>query len=172
MLEKFVPFITGFEIHLDQAEFVPANIGECIDMTGMIAGKSEGDYRSMKGVAHHRSEIHILRGAVQHGLLNAVAGHRQTEAALNYAEQTLVILNECAGKGPEFPLLDYFICYQVFTAGGEFRLARLALQSAYQGVIERAEKITDAALRQSFLEQVALNRDIVSAYQGNGIAAA
>jgi hypothetical protein len=97
---------------------------------------------------------------------------RQRETALTYAEQALAILNECAGKGPEFPLLDYFICYQVFAAEGETRLARLTLQSAYQGVIERAEKITDPTLRQSFLEQVSLNREIVAVYQGNGAPAA
>jgi adenylate cyclase len=101
-------------------------------------------------------------------LANIYLAGGQRETALNYAEQALGILNECAGKGPEFPVLDYFICYQVFAADGETRLARLALQSAYQGVIDRAEKITDPALRQSFLEQVSLNREIVAAYQGNG----
>jgi hypothetical protein len=84
--------------------------------------------------------------------------------ALTSAEQAFIILNECGGEGPEFPQLDYFICYQVFSADGEKRLAQLALQSAYNLVMGRANKITDPALRQSFLEQVAVNREIVAAY--------
>jgi tetratricopeptide (TPR) repeat protein len=89
----------------------------------------------------------------------------ETAQVLGYAEQAFVILNECGGEGPEFPQRDYFICHQVFTANGEKRLAQLALQSAYHLVMGRADKITDPALHQSFLERVAINREIIAAYQ-------
>jgi hypothetical protein len=50
--------------------------------------------------------------------------------ALVYAQQTLTILEECGGQGPEFPQRDYFICYQVLVAAGAPEPARAALQAA------------------------------------------
>jgi hypothetical protein len=85
--------------------------------------------------------------------------------ALDDAEQALAILEECGGEGPEFPQRDYFICYQVFSAAGQEKAVRGALQSAYSLVATRADKITDPALRQSFLERVPINREIVQEYK-------
>lgn len=84
--------------------------------------------------------------------------------ALTYAEQALALLTECSGEGPEFPQRDYFVCYQVLSVAGQTERARAALQSAYNLVMARVEKITDDALRQSFLEKVAINREIVATY--------
>lgn len=83
--------------------------------------------------------------------------------AVEYARQALAILTECNGEGPEFPARDYFYCYQVLTAAGESTAAQSALQAAYALVTTRAGMITDPALRQSFLECVAINREIVTA---------
>jgi predicted ATPase/class 3 adenylate cyclase len=85
--------------------------------------------------------------------------------ALRYAEQALGILDECGGKGPEFPQRDYFLCSQVLEATGHPARARAALQSAYDLVLARADNITDAALRRSFLERVPINRQIMQAMQ-------
>jgi len=89
-----------------------------------------------------------------------------TDRALDYAQQALTILNGCNGKGPEFPHRDYFICYQVLAAAGQTG-ADAALQNAYELVMARAEKITDPALQRSFLERVAINREIVAVYNGD-----
>ena len=43
--------------------------------------------------------------------------------------------------------------------------ARVALGSAYDLVISQADKITDITLRQSFLEKVEINRQIVREYE-------
>jgi tetratricopeptide (TPR) repeat protein len=94
---------------------------------------------------------------------------KDTTTALDYARQALTILDKCQGEGPEFPQQDYFTCYQVFAAAGEADAARAALQSAYRLVMARAEKITDPALRQSFLERVPINRQIVQEIQKAGI---
>ncbi|NJN93270.1 MAG: tetratricopeptide repeat protein [Anaerolineales bacterium] len=83
--------------------------------------------------------------------------------AVEYARQTLAILTECNGEGPEFSTRDYFYCYQVLAAVGESMAAQSALQAAYALVISRAGMITDPALRQSFLECVVINREIVTA---------
>jgi tetratricopeptide (TPR) repeat protein len=84
--------------------------------------------------------------------------------ALDIARQALAILDECGGEGPEFPQRDYLICYQALAAAGEAEQAQAALESAYDLVMARAEKITDPSLRQSFLERVAVNREIVKEY--------
>jgi predicted ATPase/class 3 adenylate cyclase len=85
--------------------------------------------------------------------------------ASTFAEQALTILQECDGEGPEFPQRDYLISYQVLAAVKQSERAQMALQSAYDSVMARANKITEPALRQSFLERVAVNRQIVAAYE-------
>jgi adenylate cyclase len=84
-----------------------------------------------------------------------------TAAALDYAQQALEILDECQGEGPEFPHRDYFACYQLLSACGQTEAAYSALHSAYKRIMTRAENITDPALRQSFLENVPINWQIV-----------
>jgi len=84
--------------------------------------------------------------------------------ALVYAGQALAILDGCGGQGPEFPQRDYFTCYQVLAAAGQEERAQAALQSAYNLVMARAEKTTDPALRQSFMERVPVNCKIVQEY--------
>jgi class 3 adenylate cyclase/tetratricopeptide (TPR) repeat protein len=86
----------------------------------------------------------------------------QPDKALDYVRQAIDILNECGGEGPETPQQDYFICFQVLKATGHHEQARSALHAAYELVMERADKITDPVLRQSFLKQVAINHQVVS----------
>jgi tetratricopeptide (TPR) repeat protein len=85
------------------------------------------------------------------------------ESAVKYAHDALHILGECGGEGPEFPQRDYFLCAQVLDTSGDREASRQAMQAAYDLVMERATKITDPVLRQSFLERVAINRQVVQA---------
>ena len=99
-------------------------------------------------------------------LATLAAAHRaagQMDQALDYARQSRALLDECAGQGPETPQRDYFVCHQVFAAGGEAGSAQHCLREARRLVMERAEKIKDPALRQSFLGRVPINREIVQA---------
>jgi tetratricopeptide (TPR) repeat protein len=88
--------------------------------------------------------------------------------ALDYARQALHILDECGGEGPEFPQRDYFLCAQVLAAAGEDAAAQEALHAAASLVLARAEKILDPALRQSFLERVPINQQIMQAMNQAG----
>jgi tetratricopeptide (TPR) repeat protein len=85
--------------------------------------------------------------------------------ALVFAQQTMDILAECDGEGPEFPQRGYFICYQVLKSAGQPESAGAALQSAYDFVSNRANRIIDPDLRRSFLEKVAINREIVAEFK-------
>ncbi len=91
--------------------------------------------------------------------------HGDIAQALHYTRQALAILGECGGEGPEFPQRDSFICFQVLSIAGQSEVARSALLLAYNLVTARADKIADPTLRRSFLEQVAINREIVQAYE-------
>jgi tetratricopeptide (TPR) repeat protein len=114
-----------------------------------------------------------LRVRMADNLALLAAIHRarhEIAVATTYAQQALAILQQCEGVGPEFPQQDYFICYQVFAAQGEPETAAQALRSAYQVVMQRAQKIDDAALRRSFLNQVSINREIITyAHQELGL---
>jgi tetratricopeptide (TPR) repeat protein/class 3 adenylate cyclase len=89
----------------------------------------------------------------------------ERETALGHAREALAILAECEGEGPDAPQWDYYTCYRVLAATGHPEQAREALQAAYELVIARAEKIIDPIVRQSFLENVAQNQEIVAAWQ-------
>jgi hypothetical protein len=82
--------------------------------------------------------------------------------AVSKAEEALLILDGCGGEGPEFPQRDYFSCYRVLAAVKQRSRAETVLRSAYDLTKGRANKITDPALRQLFLEQVAINREIIA----------
>lgn len=98
-------------------------------------------------------------------LAGAYLASGNREQALAYARQTVALLDECGGEGPEFPHHDYFMCYQVFLAAGDEAIARTALRSAYQLIMRQAEKITDLDVRQSTLEHAPVNSEIMQAYQ-------
>ncbi len=101
-------------------------------------------------------------------LASAYLARGDTAQALDCARQALSILDGCGGEGPEYPHRDYYVCYQVLSASGQEEAARSALQSAYNLVMARAEKIIDPALRRSFLERVEVNREIVQDYEERG----
>lgn len=86
------------------------------------------------------------------------------EQALNYAAQVQIILDESGGQGPEFPHRNYFIIYQVLSTLQQHEKAIAALQSAYRLVRDRADKIIDPKLRQTFLQHVPANREIIEAF--------
>ena len=80
--------------------------------------------------------------------------------ALAYARESLAILDECGGEGPDYPHRDYFVCAQVLAAAGEAQAAERALATARRLLQEQAQRISDPAMRRSFLENVTFNRAI------------
>jgi hypothetical protein len=64
------------------------------------------------------------------------------------------------------------VIYQVLQAAGQAEPARAALQSALDQVMARADKITAPNMRQSFLENVPINRQIVETAQALGLVVA
>ena len=82
--------------------------------------------------------------------------------ALAYARESLSILDECEGEGPDYPHRDYFVCAQVLAAARESQEAERALVAARRLLLEQAQRISDPAMRRSFLENVSFNRAILA----------
>lgn len=84
----------------------------------------------------------------------------ESPLALNYAQQSLALLHDCQGEGPEFPHQDYFLCAQVLAAQNQAEAAQAALRLARATMVKRAERISDLRLRRAFLARVPMNRAI------------
>lgn len=81
--------------------------------------------------------------------------------AEDYGTQAFNLLNELGGEGPDYPQRDYLICYRVFQELERFDKAEAAIKRAYSILQQKASVISDPAMRSSFLENVAFNREIV-----------
>jgi tetratricopeptide (TPR) repeat protein len=134
-----------------------------LSTVSLQAGRVEQAVERAKAALILRQELDMRLNTTD-DLATLAAAHladNDVAEALNCAEQALAILEDCGGQGPEFPQRDYYVCYQVLAAAGQIERAGAALQSAYDLVMARADKITDPALRRSFLEKVRVNREIV-----------
>jgi predicted ATPase len=86
------------------------------------------------------------------------------ERAQSYVEQTLVLLDNPDALSEAWdPLGVYLTCVQVLRAKGDPR-AEPVLARGYRELQARAAKIAEDDLRQSYLEGVPANREIVAQY--------
>jgi tetratricopeptide (TPR) repeat protein len=88
--------------------------------------------------------------------------------AHTHVEAILVSLAETSGVGLDEPFEVYLTCYHILEASDDPRAATV-LQTALRLLHEYADGITEDALRQSFLENVATHRELLRA--GTGVAA-
>ncbi len=91
------------------------------------------------------------------------------EMARAYIEETFAWLIENSPDGIEFPARVYLTCYQVLEATGnglqEGQRARIALESGYRLLQQRAGQIQDEAIRCQFLERVPYNRALLTTWK-------
>jgi predicted ATPase len=102
------------------------------------------------------------------GLARVRQAQGDMEGALNHVNVILAYLE--GGKGLGYgrgPTESYLVCTQVLDAAGDSR-AREVLEKGYAELQERANKITDEALRRSFLENVPWNRNLVKLWEEQG----
>ena len=86
----------------------------------------------------------------------------QHDEALATAKRALSILDACGGQGPDFPHRDYWVCAQVLEALGEVDAAHTARRRAHELLMARAARISDPAMRHTYLEQIAVHHDIAA----------
>lgn len=157
-------------IHLAQTYselYLASSCFEYLSLTYLDAGRWQAAIEHAKSSLTLRLDLDLSHPRIADDLATlakATLAIGNVDEALEYARQTLTILETCGGEGPEFPQRAYFICYQVLAAAGQDQPAQAALQAAYAMVMARAAKISDPAQRRSFLEQRAMNREIVTEY--------
>lgn len=84
--------------------------------------------------------------------------------ALSYIEKILIDIESGSLDGTLEPYRIYLTCYQVLRANQDLR-AEGILTESYNLIQERAKNISDESLRNSFLENVAVNREIIKEYE-------
>jgi predicted ATPase len=119
----------------------------------------------------YRQAVALRRALGESGLvIESVAGLARVRLALGDQAQAQAHVQEILAyldQDPtlydlEEPLRVYLTCCQVLGAQGS--RAQEILQTAYDMLQQRADKITDAEMRHSFLSEVVVHREIVAAF--------
>ncbi len=100
----------------------------------------------------------------QAGLARLALIQGESGRAREYVEEILSYLRTNNLDGTNEPFRIYLTCYQVLVANHDPR-AHDVLAQAYRRLQERAARIPDEATRRSFLENVAVHREIVALWQ-------
>ncbi|HPR34958.1 MAG TPA: tetratricopeptide repeat protein [Anaerolineaceae bacterium] len=101
------------------------------------------------------------------GLARVALQEGKLDEALGFVEQIMDFLKDHNLDGTNEPMRIYLTCYQVLQAAGDPRADEILTQ-AHAILMERANKITDEAMRTSYLENVAANRQIVDIFLQKG----
>jgi len=159
---------------LEQAIRELATIG---DRFGQAAGQSYlGLIAEQSGEAAHAAQ-HFAAACAQFDEIgarsfaaDARAGLARSQLQLDrlpdaqqLASEVWNYLQQHGPQGLEFPMRAYSTCAEIFAAGGAATEAQAALAAGYQELQTRAAKISDAAWRQSFLENIPEHRALGAA---------
>jgi tetratricopeptide (TPR) repeat protein len=120
----------------------------------------------------YQEALAIRRALGQHYLVtDALAGLARVSLqsgapaeALGHVEQILSFLETGTLIGVSQSFRVRLTCYEVLHANNDQR-AHLVLRTAYNLLLDRAERINDPELKRSFLETVPYNREIIDTYR-------
>jgi class 3 adenylate cyclase/tetratricopeptide (TPR) repeat protein len=101
----------------------------------------------------------------QSGLARVALAQGDVEQAHARVEEILAWIEDHGLEGIEYPLQVYLTCYHVLAGTGDAEAAGRAesiLSEAHGILLKRAAGISDATLRLSFLENVAVNAEIMT----------
>ncbi len=102
-------------------------------------------------------------------LAEAYLQQNKRREAKHQIQQALQLLEKLDGEGPDYPHRDYFTCYRLLDQLGDTNAATVALTKAHTILQEKCMKISDAAMRLSFLENITFNHQIMEAATALGI---
>lgn len=111
------------------------------------------DLRSAANQPHLAMEplAGLARAALLQGDLSLATAH--VEAILAYLQNGTL-------EGTDDPVRVYLTCYRVLRASNDARMLDL-LEAAYRLLVERAARISDDGMQQSFLEQLPAHRELL-----------
>jgi tetratricopeptide (TPR) repeat protein len=130
-------------------------------------GDSSGAARRFdeaKNVFTERGSIAFAMDAVA-GLARCALSQGRLEEARRFVTELWSYLSENGPKGLEQATLAYLTCVDILDALGQSEGARTALEAGYRELSARAERISNAEWRKSFLENVPENRTIVEMWE-------
>ncbi len=117
--------------------------------------------QASKALAHFESlEQPLATTGVLATLAAATLNEQKRQDAEKYARHALDLLDECQGMGPDFPHRDYWICGSILADLGDAEEAHRARSAARTLLMQRAGRISDTAMQLSYLDNVALHREI------------
>lgn len=173
-------------LHLTGQNEAARDQSQQAEQIGRKVGSPEVRVLALTHLGHAQVELGDLPDAVEayrqalasrgelgdaHQAIEALAGlarvslvQGDVKQALQYVEEMLPQLETAALYGTREPLRIYLTCYHVLGANQDPRAAGV-LAAAHQLLQERAANIADAELQRSFLENVAVHREIVSEFQ-------
>jgi predicted ATPase/DNA-binding SARP family transcriptional activator len=137
--------------HLGNAQLALGRLAEAI-------GSYQRALELMRAIGWHDDATQALAG-----LARAALECGDHEQALAQVEHILLHLKTSDLGGIDEPYRVYLTCYHVLQAHHDSR-ARSILLKAYDLLQAQARAISDEGLRRSFLENVPVHRDLVSAY--------
>ena len=94
-------------------------------------------------------------------LARCALASRHIEEAVSHASSVMDRLDAFGSVGMESPARAAITCADVFTASGDPENARRALDLGRRELLERAGRITDDAMRSTFLEQVPEHHELL-----------
>jgi len=147
------PFIEGF---------VWIRLGHALLGLGQIAEAEKAYRRSLelrRQVGQQELVVETLAG-----LARVALAEGSTDQALAQVKEILKNLPTTSLEGTEEPLRIYLTCYQVLHAAGDPRNKEI-LRTAHGMLQERAGRITDEEARRSFMQRVAVHREVVQLYE-------
>jgi tetratricopeptide (TPR) repeat protein len=99
------------------------------------------------------------------GLARVALVHGRIAEAMESVEDMVAWIRAEGIQNLDFPFIEYMTIYKVLLAAGDTGRARGFLIEAHDTLMERAEKLEDPSIRDMFLENVAVHREIVTAYR-------
>lgn len=123
-----------------------------------------------QAIARYKAGIWIYRTADAHaGPAALLLSTQKVACAVTHSEAALALLAQLGLAGANEPFRVYWTAVCVLQAAGAPRAADV-LRTAYQYLQVIAAKLADEAVRRSFLEDVAVNRHLVTRAQAVGMA--
>ena len=102
------------------------------------------------------------------GLARVALGTDRPAEARQYAQTVLTWLAQRGCNGVEFPATAYLTAYETLSATGDQEAAMDALRRGHAYLMERAAKISDPRLRDSFLQANPHHSELLAAWAENG----
>jgi tetratricopeptide (TPR) repeat protein len=150
-----------------QSEVEPLGDTFAIAISHMYMGLCLEHSKNFSGAIRSYQTAHgIFQGTDLGGhAMDTTAGSARCKHALGFQQEALEhtrevweYLQESGSKGLEFPILAYQTCANIFKAVDDEQQSASAVEEGWDELMSRADSISDASWRESFIENVPEHR--------------